>query len=165
MSQHDVTPRDERIETVTFEVQPIDSPVALALIEEVQAEYVIRYGSRDETPVDVTEFERPAGSFVVLLVDGEPAGMVGLRRHSDDEVEVKRMFVRTPLRGRGLSRRLVAWVEEEARALGYRRILMETGMQQPEAMALYVSSGYEEIAGFGYYADSPQNRCYAKTLY
>jgi len=55
-------------------------------------------------------------------------------------------------------------VEDEARALGYSRVLMETGGAQPEAMGLYESSGYKRIPGFGHYRNEPQNRCYAKTL-
>jgi GNAT superfamily N-acetyltransferase len=89
---------------------------------------------------------------------------VGLRRHDHEQVEVKRMFVRAPYRGRGLARALVGASEDEARRLGYRVVLMESGTAQPEAMALYESSGYVRTPGFGYYQDSPMNRCYAKSL-
>jgi GNAT superfamily N-acetyltransferase len=150
--------------TITAEHKAIDSDLAKELIEEVQAEYVIRYGGPDATPVDPQEFAGPQGAFMVLSVDGEPAGMVGLRRHNAADVEVKRMFVRSKFRGRGLSRELMAWAEEQARGLGYRRVVLETGLQQPEAIGLYESSGYQEIPGFGHYKDSPLNRCYAKTL-
>lgn len=149
---------------VTVQVQPYDSPMAQVLIAELQDEYVIRYGGPDETQVDPREFEAPHGSFMVMLVDGVPVGCAGLRRHDDRQVEVKRMFIRRSHRGRGRSRQLLQWVEEQARSLGYQRVLMESGLQQPEAMALYESSGYEPIPGFGFYADSPENRCYAKTL-
>jgi len=141
-----------------------DSPVARELIDELQEEYVIRYGGRDETPVDPTQFAQPAGTFVVMYDGDVPVGCAGLRRRSDTEVEVKRMFVRKPFRGKGLSRWLLAHIEEVAREMGYQRIMMETGLEQPEAMKLYETSGYDEIPGFGYYADAPENRCYAKTL-
>lgn len=150
--------------TITAELQAIDSPVAKELIAEVQAEYVVRYGGPDDTPVNPREFAGPEGAFMVLSVDGEPAGMVGLRRHNDDDVEVKRMFVRSTFRGLGLARQLMSWAEDKARELGYQRIILETGMAQPEAMGLYESSGYQTIPGFGYYKDSPENRCYAKSL-
>lgn len=150
--------------TITAELQAIDSQVANELIAEVQAEYVVRYGGPDDTPVDPQEFAGPQGAFMVLSVDGEPAGMIGLRRRNDDDVEVKRMFVRSTFRGRGLARQLMSWAEDKARELGYQRIILETGMAQPEAMGLYESSGYEAIPGFGYYKDSPESRCYAKSL-
>ena len=74
------------------------------------------------------------------------------------------MFIRRPYRGRGYARELLALVEDEARSLGFSRVLMETGLAQPEAIGLYESSGYHRIPGFGHYRDSPMNRCYAKVL-
>ena len=100
----------------------------------------------------------------LVRIEGTPVACAGLRRHDETAVELKRMFVRVAYRGRGLSRWLLARVEEEARALGYVRVLIETGLKQPEAMGLYESSGYEPIPGFGFYAGSPENRCYAKNL-
>ncbi len=147
-----------------IEAMAYDAPAAKVLIEELQQEYVARYGGRDDTPVDPAQFAAPAGAFLVMRVDGDLAGCAGLRRHDDDRVEVKRMFVRSTFRGRGLSRWLLARVEEQARALGYTRVLMETGLRQPEAMHLYATSGYEPIPGFGHYANAPENRCYAKDL-
>lgn len=149
---------------VTFELLPYDDDVVGPLIDELQQEYVALYGTPDDTPVDPVEFAAPAGAFVVGRVEGEPFGCVGLRRHDDERVEVKRLFVRRPFRGRGLSRRLIEVSEREARRLGYPTIILETGTEQPEAMALYESSGYRPIPGFGYYRDSPKNRCYAKRL-
>ena len=148
----------------TVEVEPFDSVVASSLIEELQEEYVVRYGGRDQTPTDPMQFLPPHGSFVLVRIEGTPVACAGLRRHDETAVELKRMFVRVAYRGRGLSRWLLARVEEEARALGYARVLIETGLKQPEAMGLYESSGYEPIPGFGFYAGSPENRCYAKNL-
>jgi len=148
----------------TTETIGYDSDVAHALIEELQAEYVVRYGGRDETPTDPRQFAPPSGLFLLVRADGEPAGCAGLRRRSQEDVEVKRMFVRLPHRGTGLARWLLTQIEDEARGLGYRRILMESGLKQPEAMRLYEKNGYTSIPGFGFYADAPENRCYAKDL-
>jgi GNAT superfamily N-acetyltransferase len=139
-----------------------DADVVSLLVDELQAEYVVRYGGRDATPVAAGEFEPPTGAFLVLYVGDDPAACGALRRHHEQDVEVKRLFVRRPYRGRGLSRRLMAELERTAAALGYRRVLVETGLAQPEAIALYESSGYARVPGFGHYRDSPQNRCYAK---
>lgn len=148
----------------TLERVPYDSPLAQQLIAELQDEYVLRYGGPDETPVDPGEFEPPRGSFLLAYRDHDLVGCAGLRRRSDADVEVKRMFIRRPHRGRGLARELLTHVEEEARRLGFTRMMMETGLAQPEAIGLYESSGYQRIPGFGHYRDSPQNRCYAKEL-
>ncbi|MEO8107206.1 MAG: GNAT family N-acetyltransferase [Actinomycetes bacterium] len=148
----------------TLQTVRYDSVEAQELIDELQDEYVIRYGGRDETPVDPDDFAAPRGTFLLAYRDGVLVGCAGLRRRSEAEVEVKRMFIRRPFRGRGYSRGLLALIEQEARSMGFGRILMESGLAQPEAMALYESSGYERIPGFGHYRNEPQNRCYAKAL-
>jgi GNAT superfamily N-acetyltransferase len=147
------------IEEVAF-----DSPLAQQLVDEVQDEYVTRYGGRDETAVDKAEFAAPYGAFFVATVDGEPVGCGGLRRHDDGVVEVKRMFVRSAYRRQGHARTLLRALEERARASGYRRVILETGLAQPEAIALYLSEGYTLIDGFGHYKDSPSSRSFAKDL-
>ncbi|HSJ43241.1 MAG TPA: GNAT family N-acetyltransferase [Euzebyales bacterium] len=134
------------------------------LIEEVQQEYVARYGGRDETPVADDEFAPPGGAFVVVLVDGTPIGCGGLRRHDDDVVEIKHRYVRRAHRRNGHGRRLPDALEERARALGYARVILETGTAQPEALALYASAGYTPIAPYSHHRCSPRSRCSAKDL-
>jgi GNAT superfamily N-acetyltransferase len=153
----------EQVDLVLRDVR-YDDDVAQELVEEVQQEYVVRYGGRDGTPVDPDEFAPPGGLFLVAYVGAEPVGCVGLRRHDDEVVEMKRLFVRTGHRRRGLARAILRALEDRARSLGYRRLILETGLAQPEAIALYESSGYERIPPFGHYAWSPDNRCFGKDL-
>jgi GNAT superfamily N-acetyltransferase len=134
------------------------------LIKELQGESSERYGGPDETPVDPAEFADPHGAFFVASYDIELVGCVGMRRHSDSDAELKRMYIRRPFRGCGWSRELLRLVETEARAQGFVRVILETGTPQPEAIGLYESSGYESIPGFGHYRDEPLNRCFAKNL-
>jgi len=145
-------------------------PDALLLIEEVQAEYVARYGGRDETPLDPLMFEPPDGSFFVGYVAGAPVATGAWRRSpvaalgSDRTAEVKRMYVAPTARGAGLARRMLAHLEGSAAEHGAEVVILETGLRQPEAIALYESSGYTRIESFGHYRWSPQNRCFAKPL-
>ena len=74
------------------------------------------------------------------------------------------MFVLPEHRGHGYARALLGALEEAARVTGYRRVLLETGVAQPEAIGLYESAGYTRVPGFGLYRDSPNNRCYGKDL-
>jgi len=67
-------------------------------------------------------------------------------------------------RGAGLSRRMLGALEEEARRLGYRRVRLETGFRQHEALGLYRSSGFEEIPRYGPYADDELSVCFEKPL-
>jgi GNAT superfamily N-acetyltransferase len=144
--------------------EPYDGPSAQLLIAQVQQEYVVRYGGPDTTPVDPAEFAPPHGRFVVGYVDVEPVAMGGFRFVDVGTVEIKRMFVAATYRGRGLSRLVLARLEGMAAACGAFRIVLETGMKQPEAMALYASAGYERIDGFGHYQHEPLSASFGKPL-
>lgn len=133
--------------------EPYDGPVASALVAEVQQEYVVRYGGPDETPVDPREFAPPHGRFLVGYVGTRPVATGGYRRIDGDAVEIKRMFVVAEMRGHGLSRQVLARLEQLAIADGASRVLLETGPRQPEARRLYETSGYERVENFGHYAD------------
>jgi GNAT superfamily N-acetyltransferase len=128
-------------------------PDASKLIAEVQQEYVVRYGGQDGTPVNPAEFTPPAGIFLVGYDGGVPVASGGWRSHGPD-AEIKRMYVAPAVRNRGLARQLLAELERTAAAAGHRRVILESGSQQPEAVALYRSSGYTPIAPFGHYADT-----------
>ncbi len=150
---------------------PITDPDAVLLVEQVQEEYVVRYGGRDDSPIDATEFEDPTGMFFLGRLDGAPVVTGAWRRRGDVSLagttrtaEVKRMYVAPSARGLGLARRMLAHLEDSARAAGIEAFVLETGMRQPEAIALYASSGYARIPGFGYYRDSPLSRCFGKAL-
>ena len=78
--------------------------------------------------------------------------------------EVKRMFVVPAAQRRGLALLVLAHLERTAAESGVRAMVLETGAAQPEAIALYTSSGYEPVPGFGHYRDSPLSRCFGKVL-
>lgn len=150
--------------TLELREEPYDGPAAQALIAAVQQEYVSRYGGPDESPVDPAEFAPPDGRFLVGYVGSEPVATGGIRRHDDDTVEIKRMYVSPQWRGHGLARHMLAALEDLARTIGARRVVLETGERQPEAMRLYETSGYQRIEGFGYYCGAELSVSYGKTL-
>lgn len=144
--------------------EPYDAPAAIALTAAVQLEYVSRYGDPDETPVDPQEFAPPDGRFVVGYLDGAPVAMGGLRRLDADRLEIKRMYVEPTCRGRGFARVVLARLEDLAREMGAATLVLETGDKQPEAIALYTSSGYEPVEKYGHYRCSPLSVSLGKTL-
>lgn len=143
---------------------------AMRLIDEVQAEYVVRYGSPDESPIDPLDFVPPAGSFFVGYLDDAAVATGAWRRKplevfgTADTAEIKRMYVATPARGRGLARVVLAHLEESAAAAGAKALVLETGLRQPEAIALYESAGYVAVPSFGHYCGSELSRCLGKDL-
>lgn len=149
---------------------PITHPDALLLVEAVQEEYVARYGGRDESPIDRGDFEDPTGQFFVGHLDGVPVATAAWRRSpvralgAEVTAEVKRMYVVPAAQRRGIARRVLAHLEATAAAAGIEALVLETGVKQPEAIALYLSSGYEPVPGFGHYAGSELSRCFGRRL-
>jgi GNAT superfamily N-acetyltransferase len=149
-------------------------PDAQRLIAEVQQEYVRRYGDVDLTPVDPAEFDPPQGLFAVVYDrDGRALGTGAWRAReaeadepglADGDAELKRMYTVPSARGRGLARAMLRFLEEEARRAGRKRLVLETGTEQPEALALYASEGYLPTEKFGVYREYPQSVCLAKMI-
>ena len=144
----------------------LDSPAAAPLAVALAAELEDRYGEPDADPDHLTadDLVPPAGAFVLAWLDRDAVGCGGLRRYDDGVGELKRMYVDPRFRGRGVAREVLGQLERRALRLGYRRLVLETGVRQPEAIALYASAGYEPIAPYGFYRTSPLSRCFAKTL-
>lgn len=150
--------------TLELRDEAYDSPTAVQLIAAVQQEYVVRYGGPDESPVQPGEFAPPHGRFVVGYIGTTPVATGGVRRVDATTVEIKRMYVVPDHRGRGYARTVLAHLEERARSLGADRVVLETGLKQPEAMRLYESAGYERIEGFGHYCGQELSVSYGKSL-
>lgn len=149
-------------------------PDAVRLVAQVQQEYVRRYGGPDNSPLDPGEFDPPRGLFVVAYRDAEPVATgawrvrrlaaLGVPDVPGACVEIKRMYVAPSARGLGVARAVLAHLETTAAAAGARVMVLETGTAQPEAIALYTSSGYTPVPGFGHHRDSPLSRCFGKLL-
>ncbi|MFD0558153.1 acetyltransferase (GNAT) family protein [Stackebrandtia endophytica] len=151
-----MTPRIDRV--------PYDGAVAQRMIALVQAEYVRRYGGEDATPLRPADFEPPHGGFFVCYLGEEPVATGAWRRYGAEDAEMKRLFVTESARGRGLARAMVAHLESDARAHGRTRMILESGSEQPEALALYASLGYRPVTPFGVYANEPGARHLGRTL-
>jgi GNAT superfamily N-acetyltransferase len=138
-------------------------PAMAALAEAQQVELRARYEGDLEPGI------KPTAEDVLLAVvardeAGEPVAGGALRALDAEAVEIKRMYVIPRLRGRGLARAILARLEDEARARGFTVARLETGRLQPEAIGLYLSSGYTEIPCFGHYAGVELSRCFERRL-
>ena len=158
-------------EGLRLEVARISGRDTQALVTEVQAEYTLLYGGPDDSPMDEGGFEAPQGAFFLGYVDGRPVAMGGWRVRPDLHVldgvavtEIKRMYVAPAARRRGHARRVLAHLEQTAREAGSDVMVLETGTMQPEAIAMYVASGYQLVELFGHYSWSPLARCFGKPL-
>ena len=136
--------------------------LATALEAELLGRYAGIAGSGGEPPA--SDFEPPDGAFLVGYVDGKPVACGGVCRYDERAAEIRRMYVAPAARGRGLARQLLGALEEEARALGYTAVRLETGERQPEAIGLYSAAGYGRIPRYGPYVDDERSVCFEKRL-
>jgi GNAT superfamily N-acetyltransferase len=151
---------------VEFRDDRLDSDVGAPLVRAQWLELLERYGVPDADPDDLQtdHLAPPHGVFLVAWVDGVAVSCGGIRQYDATTGEIKRMFTVPEARRRGISRVVLEELEARARTIGYTRLVLETGVRQPEAIALYESAGYESIDPYGYYKHEPSSRCYAKSL-
>lgn len=131
-----------------------------------------RYGDGPVSDTQAIRLDNVFGVDEGALVDGflgtwqgEPAAHAALfRRPEADEFEIRKVFVLQPFRGRGISHRMMQAVEDRAVELGGRRVVLDTGPRQPDAVALYLSRGFTRIAPFAPYDGITDALCFAKDL-
>ncbi|MFG2060444.1 GNAT family N-acetyltransferase [Micromonospora sp. NPDC048871] len=149
---------------VLVDQEPWESTDAVRLREAQRVELDARYGNDNHEPGE----EPTAASVPVFLVardaDGTAVGCGGLRLLTPDSAEIKRMYVVPAARGTGVAVAILRALEQRARELGVRTLLLETGTAQPEAMRFYEREGYHRIDNFGPYRGAPLSLCYARDL-
>lgn len=128
------------------------------LLDAAFAELVARYGPEGRSTVHAE------ARFLIAAVDGLAVGCGAVQPAGPRMGELKRMYVRSEYRGRGIARSLLAALEQLAGNLDYQRLRLATGVRQPEAIALYESSGYVRIEPYGKYVNEPWVRCYQKGM-
>ena len=153
--------------TTTIQSESLDSPVVKQLILALNAELEERYPEEgaNHFRLDPEEVAPGRGAFLVAYADGVAAGCGAVRVNEPGVAEIKRMYVLPAHRGRGIAGRILAQLEARARGLGVRQLVLETGARQPESIAVYRRAGFEEIALFGEYLNSPlTSLCMGKQL-
>jgi GNAT superfamily N-acetyltransferase len=128
-----------------------DDPLAEPLLAELTVEYATRYQVAESAvstwlrgyPAD--EFSAPDGGLLIGLMGDQPVTGGAFCRFDAETAELKRIWTDSRSRRRGHARALLVELEAEIVARGYRRVYLTTGDRQPEAEALYLSSGYERL--------------------
>jgi putative acetyltransferase len=146
--------------------EPLTSPDVQALIARLNAELTASYPNPEDNFFELSDEQVDGRRGVLLLAKagGEPVGCGALRRLDPATGEIKRMYVAPAARGAGVGARILAELERHARALGIRRLLLETGERQAAAVRLYERAGFVPIPCFGEYAAAPLSLCMGKEL-
>ena len=152
--------------TLSIASEPFDSPDAQRLVEALDAGLAGLYQPSQMFGRNLQgeQTEAGRGAFLVARVDGRAVGCGAIRLLAGGDAEVKRMYVEPATRRRGIGRTVLERLEETARHLGARRLVLETGIHQLEAIELYRQHGFTSVDCWGEYAGSPTSICLEKQL-
>jgi GNAT superfamily N-acetyltransferase len=151
-------------------IQPDDpnSEAAKQFMRELSEEEARRYsdmGADDSDSFRSSDVLVPRSIFIVARLAGQPAGCGALRQLTAETAEIKRMYVITRARRRGIGRAILGELERLAVEFGYRIIRLETGNRQPEAIALYEGYGFRRIPLYGEHVGDPVSICFEKEVF
>lgn len=141
-----------------------DADVTQMLVQEMADDLAQYYGPASYPAQDPSLWAAPDGAMFVVYMTGEPIACGGLLRRDASTAELKRMFVRPSYRRTGVARKLLTALETEAERLGYVRIVLETGVAQLAAQALYLAAGYKASPCWPPHDDDPTSVCFSREL-
>lgn len=101
---------------------------------------------------------------LVAFVSNRAVGCGAIKPFNENTMEVKRMFVLTEMRGKGIAGEILKELENWSKELGYSNTILETGKKQPEAIRLYEKNKYTIIPNYGQYVGIENSVCMIKTL-
>jgi putative acetyltransferase len=134
-----------------------------SLVEILDKELWTRY-PHDQAAYDKHNKIENNNTVVVVYDYKTPIGCGCFKKIDSDTVEIKRMFVKDDQRGKGISKMIMHELEVWAKELGFKRIILETGFKQPEAIGLYERSGYHQIENYGPYIGMTGSLCMEKKI-
>jgi GNAT superfamily N-acetyltransferase len=150
---------------VVIAPEPWDAPDAARLRTAQRAELDARYGNDNHEPGAAPSADDVAVFVVARQHDGTAVGCGGLRVLAPGVAEIKRMYVAPTHRGTGAATAILRDLEARAYDAGVRRLVLETGTLQPEAIRFYQREGYEPIDNFGPYVGAAQSVCFGRALH
>lgn len=133
------------------------------LVKSLDQELWSRYGDLQAQYDQHNKIEENK-TVVVAYIGDEPVGCACMKQFDNNAIEVKRMFVKDTHRGKGIGHAILRELEKWASEKSYQRAVLETGLQQPEAIALYKKAGYSVIDNYEPYIGMEQSVCMAKKL-
>ncbi len=149
-----------------IEIRPLKGQEADGLIAASTAYMERLYPAESNHLTGLEELMGDSGYFLGAFTQQQAVGCAALLFHNTRPpyAEIKRLFVLDDWRGKGIAKRLMQELEDHARSLGYIILRLETGIYQPESIALYQRMGYERIDPFGDYPDDPLSLYMEKQL-
>lgn len=138
-------------------------PDFVALVKQLDAELAIRDGKDHVFYSQFNSLDK-IRHVVLAYYDDKPAGCGAIKGYSADTMEIKRMFVLSDRRRKGIAAAILAELEQWTAELSYTKCILETGKKQPEAIELYKKNGYQPIPNYGQYIGVENSVCFEKKV-
>jgi putative acetyltransferase len=149
---------------IRIRIDDPEQPQVLRMLADSHAYYAALYPAASNHLLDVASLKQNNASFYTAAFEGVVRGFGAIINCGPEYGEIKRMYVDPAARGMGIGRRILGALERHALADGLACLRLETGVRQPEAIALYRSCGYSEIGPFGHYLPDPLSMFMEKQL-
>jgi putative acetyltransferase len=149
--------------SITLQRTTSDNPDFQELANELEQDLKARDGEQHLLYAELNKIDKIPNA-VVAYLNGVPAGCGAIREYNKDNIELKRMFVKPENRGKKIATAILTELENWSAELGYKNCVLETGLNQPEAIELYKSKQYSIIPNFGKYANSENSICFQKSF-
>ncbi|MBW4663834.1 MAG: GNAT family N-acetyltransferase [Chroococcus sp. CMT-3BRIN-NPC107] len=134
------------------------------LIAELDCFLASLYPPESRFGLDIVALQHPSVTIFVAKTDNNPVGCGAIQLQTPGFAEIKRMYVRPAMRGKGIGTHLVSQIEAFAKQSHVRTLRLETGVYQPEAIHLYQKLGYYPIPPFDNYKEDPLCLFFEKPL-
>ncbi|MEE9361177.1 MAG: GNAT family N-acetyltransferase [Cellulophaga sp.] len=135
----------------------------IALVKKLDADLAIRDGDDHDFYDQFNKIDR-INYVVVVYEDATPLGCGAIKAYDSGSMEIKRMYTDPKSRGKGIATKILTELENWAIELTYKKCILETGIKQPEAIALYEKCNYKTIVNYGQYANIKTSVCFEKLL-
>lgn len=135
----------------------------VALVQLLDADLKIRDGDEHAFFSQYNKLDT-IKNVVIAYMDGKAVGCGAFKLYKDTTVEIKRMYTMEEARGNRIGTHVLVELEQWALEAGFTDALLETGFRMPEAIGLYIKSGYERIPNYGQYVNIAASRCFKKEL-
>jgi putative acetyltransferase len=135
----------------------------IKLVDELDVDLFQRYPEIQHNYVKLNKVDF-LETVVLAQVENKAVGCGCFKVYDKESVEIKRMFVKSEFRGQGISKALLFELLNWAKELRFKKAILETGSNQPEAIGLYEKSGFKRTENFGNYKHLENSICFAKIL-
>ncbi len=138
-------------------------PDFIELVKSLDIELALRDGDSHSFYSQFNKIDQI--KYVVMAFENEvPVACGAIKEYDSTTMELKRMFTVLAARGKGIASKVLRELEIWASEMAYKKCILETGINQPEAIALYKKRGYLLISNYGQYIDAIESLCFEKRI-